>query len=83
MVKLVWKKKAHSVFVKLDSSTRHQIADKLKEVVEKAEEYPHRPLRGNLAGYFRLRISIYRIIYTYDENLLTVQSVQRRDKAYN
>ena len=82
MVKLIWKKNAHSVFMKLDASIRQRITHKLREIVENAEAYPHLPLRGDLAGNFKLRVGIYRIIYTHQQNILTVQSIQRRDQGY-
>ena len=82
MVKLGWKKQASSVFKTLDAPIRQRITDKLQEIVENAEQYPHRPMRRNFAGNFKLRIGIYRVIYTYKKNLLIVQSIQRRDKGY-
>ena len=82
MVKLGWKKQARDVFIKLDATIQKRITDKLQEIIENAPHYPHRPLRGNLAGNFRFRIGIYRIVYTYKNNLLIVQSVQRRDQGY-
>lgn len=82
MVKLGWKKQAHDAFMKLDATIQRRVADKLEEIVENAPHYPHRPLRGNLAGNFRVRVGIYRIVYTYNNNLLIVQSIQRRDKGY-
>lgn len=82
MVKLGWKKQARDVFTKLDTTIQRRITNKLQEIVENAPRYPHRPLRGNLAGNFRFRVGIYRIVYTYNNNLLIVQSVQRRDKGY-
>ncbi len=82
MVKLGWRKQARSVFMKLDASIQRRITDKLREIIENAEDYPHRPLRKNFAGNFKLRVGIYRIIYTYQKNSLIVQSVQRRDKGY-
>ncbi len=82
MVKLGWKKKARDVFSKLDATIQRRITDKLQEIVENASHYPHQPLRGNLAGSFRFRVGIYRIVYTYKNNLLIVQSIQRRDRGY-
>lgn len=82
MVKLGWKKQASSVFKTLDASIRQRITDKLQEIVENAEQYPHCPMRRNFAGNFKLRVGIYRVIYTYKKNLLIVQSIQRRDKGY-
>lgn len=82
MVRLGWRKQARFVFVKLDGSIQRRITDKLREIIENAEDYPHRPLRKNFAGNFKLRVGIYRIIYTYEKNSLIVQSVQRRDKGY-
>ena len=82
MVKLGWKKQARDAFEKLDATLQRRIINKLREIGEDAPHYSHRPLRGNLAGNFRLRVGIYRIIYTYKDNLLIVQSVRRRDRGY-
>ena len=81
-MKLGWKKQARDVFTKLDTTIQRRITNKLQEIVENASHYPHRPLRGNLAGNFRFRVGIYRIVYTYNNNLVIVHSVQRRDKGY-
>ena len=83
MVKLGWKKQARSAFSKLDTSIRRRITDKLQEIANNAEQYPHRALRGSLAGNFRFRIGVYRVMYTYKNGLLIVQKIQRRDKGYN
>ena len=82
MVKLEWKKQARSAFNKLDISIQRRITDKLQEISENADRYPHRALRGSLAGNFRFRVGIYRVMYTYRNGLLVVQKVQRRDKDY-
>jgi mRNA-degrading endonuclease RelE of RelBE toxin-antitoxin system len=82
MVKLEWKKQARSAFNKLDISIQQRITDKLQEIAENADRYPHRPLRGSLAGNFRFRVGIYRVMYTYKNDLLIVQKVQRRDENY-
>ncbi len=82
MVKLGWKKQARDAFEKLDTTIQRRIINKLREIREDALHYPHQPLRGNLAGNFRFRVGIYRIIYTYKDNLLIVQSVRRRDRGY-
>ena len=82
MVKLGWKKQARDTFAKLDATLQRRIINKLQEIVDSASHYPHRPLRGNLSGNFRFRVGIYRIVYTYNNKLLVVQSIQRRDKGY-
>ncbi len=82
MVKLGWKKQARSAFNKLDTPIRRRIMNKLQEITENAEQYPHRALRGDLAGNFKFRIGIYRVMYTYKNGILIVQKVQRRDKGY-
>ncbi len=82
MVKLEWKKQARDIFTKLDTTIQGRIIDKLQEIIVNAPHYPHRPLRGSLAGNFRFRVGIYRIVYTYKNKLLILQSVQRRDQGY-
>lgn len=82
MVKLGWKKQARDAFEKFDTTIQRRIINKLQEIREDALHYPHQSLRGNLAGNFGFRVGVYRIIYTYKDNLLIVQSIRRRDKGY-
>jgi mRNA interferase RelE/StbE len=45
-----------------------------------------RPLRGDLAGYWRLRLDEYRIIYSVDDERLTVEVMrlgQRSPTTYD
>ena len=61
-----------------------QISPEMKRVIKQAIEEklcvnPVRfgiPLRGTLKGYFKFRISDYRIIYTADETAITVHVIK-------
>lgn len=65
---LVWKEDLK----KIDTSDQKKI---FKAILKKLETAPlefGKPLRGNLSGFFSLRIGEYRAIYTVNEKVVEV-----------
>ncbi len=55
-------------------------------LVERLKNWPHvsgaKPLRGKLAGYFRMRTGDYRLQFHVDENVVVIEKVGHRDRFY-
>ena len=63
-----------------------EIRDLIKRKIEKLIQDPSLglPLRGNLSGYFKLRISKYRVVYTIikEQLIVLVIAVGKREKFF-
>jgi mRNA-degrading endonuclease RelE of RelBE toxin-antitoxin system len=57
------------------------------ELIVRLAEWPDvsgaKPLRGNLAGHFRLRTGDYRLQFRLEAGQVTVEQVGHRDGFYN
>jgi len=61
-----------------------RIAAKLLFLADNAEAIRHLPLRGNLSGFYKLRVGDYRVIYKLfrNEKLLLVYALGHRSTVY-
>jgi mRNA-degrading endonuclease RelE of RelBE toxin-antitoxin system len=59
---------------------------RLFELVGRLEKWPAvsgaKPLRGNLAGRFRMRTGDYRVQFYLDGNVIVIEKVGHRDGFY-
>jgi mRNA-degrading endonuclease RelE of RelBE toxin-antitoxin system len=59
---------------------------RLLDVVHRLEKWPAvsgaKPLRGNLAGHFRIRTGDYRVQFYLDGSVLVIEKVGHRDGFY-
>ena len=65
---------------KKDKIVFGQIQKKLAEIVENPEHY--KPLKNVLAGYRRLHFGSFILIYTIENNIVRIISLDHHDKAY-
>jgi mRNA interferase RelE/StbE len=58
---------------------------KLEWLAKNANTYDHYALKGELSGYFRLRVGNYRVIYTIDHTgrIIIVEVVGHRREIYD
>ena len=75
---------AENDFSRLDTPIRKRVKEHLKWFQEHFEEIVPLPLGGTLAGFFKLRIGDWRIVYQIENEkwLVTVHVVDRRDQVY-
>lgn len=68
----------------LDIQTKRRVLAKISWMVSNFEYVTPIPLGEPLKGFFKLRVGDLRIAYEveYAENLVTVHTIQRRDKIY-
>ena len=64
----------------LDGRVSKRVWSKL-EAIERASDYPHEALKGNLTGKFKVRVGDHRLIYTMqnDGTLVFIDLGHRRD----
>ena len=65
---------------KKDKTAFGQIQKKLIEIVENPEHF--KPLRNVLAGYRRLHFGSFVLIYTIEENVVRIISLDHHNGAY-
>jgi mRNA interferase RelE/StbE len=73
------------IIERLPGNIRQRIKRAIYALAEKPQPEEAKVLDGELAGYYRLRIDRYRIIYTIQEELVTVVVVrvtQRNNETY-
>lgn len=63
---------------------RERIAQKIEWLAENLDQIIPQQLTGNLAGYYKLRVGDYRVIYDLinEEKLLIISQVGHRSEIY-
>jgi len=80
--------------VDLTADAQRQVLDlpktiraRLYRVLDRLTEWPHvsgaKPLRGELAGRYRVRTGDYRIQFYVTGDVLTVEKIGHRDRFYD
>jgi mRNA interferase RelE/StbE len=69
---------------RLDKSTARRIADRIIWLAENFEDIKPEPLKGDLAGFCKLRVGDYRVVYEIirDENLIVIHQIGHRSDIY-
>jgi mRNA interferase RelE/StbE len=83
--KLEISKAARADLAKLDKPVLQAIQQRLKVLAENAEQVRHLPLKGELAGLYKLRVyGKYRLLYDLqrDKQLIIVVRVGNRNDIY-
>jgi len=87
----MWQIKIHRLVIDEDFKkiSKHDRALILKTIYKKLSIAPEKygsPLRSNLKGYWKLKISHYRVIYRMEKNILKVLvlkvGMRRDEEAY-
>ena len=81
MYNLEWKEHALENLNKLENSTSKRIIKKVEELCENPFSKDIRKLKG-YKNYFRLRVGDYRIIFSLEDNLITILKVGHRQTIY-
>lgn len=68
----------------IDKEIAQRVLDKLRWLAQNAERVHHLPLRGRLAGLFKLRVGEWRVIYDVSnaEKVVTIHKVGHRKEVY-
>ena len=78
-------KSASRELERLNPAVARRLVDRIRWLAENIEHIKPEPLKGDLAGFFKLREGDYRIVYELlgKERLLIIHSVGHRSKIYN
>jgi mRNA interferase RelE/StbE len=73
--KIEWAKDALDDLQKIDKPIVKRILKKVSWFSQHFDDITLEPLSGELEGTFKLRIGDWRVIYTIDNNVITIQAV--------
>lgn len=75
---------ANASLKKIDTGMQQRILKKVQWLCENFESITPLPLSADLSGYFKLRVSDYRIIYSFDDEIriISVERVGHRRDIY-
>jgi mRNA interferase RelE/StbE len=63
---------------------RERILRKIRWLAENFDQITPQPLTGDLAGFFKLRVGDYRVLYDFnlEEKIITIVQVGHRSEIY-
>jgi len=85
MYELVLSAEAQKNYASADLALAKKIARCFEQLEQSPRYHPNiKPLKGDLAGYYRYRIGDYRVIYQVDDetNQVLVSTIVHRREAY-
>ncbi|MEW5856992.1 MAG: type II toxin-antitoxin system RelE/ParE family toxin [Cyanobacteriota bacterium] len=70
---------------RLAQAVQERIGNKINWLAENFEQITLMPLSANLAGFFKLRVGDYRVIYSFNEDLrvITIHQIGHRKEIYD
>lgn len=71
-------------FERIDRSVRREIIDRLEWFAEHFDEITLSPLHAEWKGFFKFRVTGWRIVYDFESSrrIIKVRQIDRRDKVY-
>jgi mRNA interferase RelE/StbE len=85
MYEVVLSAEAQKIYASADQALAKKIARCFEQLEQSPRYHPNvKPLKANLAGYYRYRIGDYRVIYQVDDetNQVLVSTIVHRREAY-
>jgi mRNA interferase RelE/StbE len=67
----------------LTAIVRERVFKKIRWMSENFDDIRHQGLSANLSGLFKLRIGDYRMIYSFDDDFITIHQVGHRRDIYS
>jgi len=80
--KIEWAKDALDDLQKIDKPVVKRILKKISWLSQHFDDITPEPLSGELVGTFKLRIGDWRVIYTIENDVITIQAVGHRREVY-
>jgi mRNA interferase RelE/StbE len=78
--RIEWRPRARKDMGRLDPEVRHRVVEAVSRLSE--DQSGTRRLEGYKPPLFRVRVGDWRILFTIDAGVATIQRVLPRDKAY-
>lgn len=85
MYEVVLSAQAQKIYASADQALAKKIARCFEQLEQSPRYHPNiKPLKGDLAGYYRYRIGDHRVIYQVDDetNQIFVSTIVHRREAY-
>lgn len=81
---LVFQKDAEKDLARLGKVVRVRVIERLEWLVGNCDSVNHLPLTERYAGFFKLRIGDWRVIYkiNWERNIITVCYIDHRSRVY-
>ena len=67
----------------LTATVRERVFKKIHWLGENFDDIGHHALSANLSGLFKLRIGDYRVIYSFDDDFITIHQIGHRRDIYS
>ncbi|OGG79145.1 hypothetical protein A3A39_00630 [Candidatus Kaiserbacteria bacterium RIFCSPLOWO2_01_FULL_54_13] len=69
---------------RLDASIRTQVVNRITRLSEQFDRITHLPLHNDLKGFFKLRVSDWRVAYTFEpqDKIIRIREIKHRSKIY-
>ena len=81
--KIEFVKSASKDFLFINEPFKSQIKEHIKDLeINGLKASGNKSLTGDFKGYYRIRSGDYRIVFTVEENLITIISVLHRKEVY-
>ncbi|MCG2689745.1 type II toxin-antitoxin system RelE/ParE family toxin [Candidatus Parcubacteria bacterium] len=74
--------KANDDVAILDKKVRERVFSKIRFLNENFDQIVHLPLGYKWQGFFKLRVGDWRIIYEFENNLVTIHRIKHRKNVY-
>ncbi len=70
---------------RVNQAVQERIGDKINWLAENFEQITPMPLSANLAGFFKLRVGDYPVIYSFNDDLkvITIHQIGHRREIYD
>lgn len=77
-------KEASRELARLDKPNGNRIAERINWLADNLDDIRPEALRGNLVGFYKLRIGDYRVIYEiiHDERTIVIHAIGHRRDIY-
>ncbi|MBI4786951.1 MAG: type II toxin-antitoxin system RelE/ParE family toxin [Chloroflexi bacterium] len=84
MYRLVIVESAERELKRLDRSIAQRVRDRVRWLAENVEQIEPRVLTADLAGFFKLRVGDYRVLYKArrDEQTIVIHAIEHRRQVY-
>ncbi|MEI2581738.1 type II toxin-antitoxin system RelE family toxin [Scytonema sp. PRP1] len=85
MYSVILSAEAEEIYASADQALAKKIARCFEQLEQNPRFHPNiKPLKGDLAGYYRYRIGDYRVIYQIDDDTdqVIVNTIAHRREAY-
>ena len=83
MPNVEWGKEALDDLQKIDKPIVKRILNKITWLSQHFDNIIPEPLSGDMAGTFKLRVGDWRVVYTFEKDVIVIQAVGHRREIYS